>query len=60
VTSIDVTSADMLDELDRGLRAAGIELCFAEVKGPVKDKLRRFGLFAQIGAQRFFPRWARR
>jgi high affinity sulfate transporter 1 len=55
VTSIDVTSADMLDELDRGLRAAGIELCFAEVKGPVKDKLRRFGLFAQIGAQRFFP-----
>jgi MFS superfamily sulfate permease-like transporter len=49
VTSIDVTSADMLDELDRGLREAGIELCFAEVKGPVKDKLRASALFAQIG-----------
>ncbi len=44
VTSIDVTSADMLGELERMLADAGIELHFAEVKGPVKDKLRRFGL----------------
>jgi high affinity sulfate transporter 1 len=53
VTSVDVTSADMLQELDLNLRDAGITLCFAEVKGPVKDKLRRFGLFAQWGAERF-------
>ena len=51
VTSIDVTSADMLGELDETLRARGIALCFAEMKDPVKDKLRRFGLFA-----RFEPR----
>lgn len=44
VTSIDVTSADMLGELQQMLTDAGIELHFAEVKGPVKDKLRRFGL----------------
>ena len=44
VTSIDVTSADMLGELQQLLTEAGIELHFAEVKGPVKDKLRRFGL----------------
>jgi high affinity sulfate transporter 1 len=44
VTSIDVTSADMLDELERELREKGIELRFAEMKGPVKDKLRRFEL----------------
>jgi high affinity sulfate transporter 1 len=48
VTSIDVTSADMLAELDDALRAAGITLCFAEMKDPVKDKLRRFGLFARF------------
>jgi len=30
VTSIDVTAADMLAELDETLTAAGIELCFAE------------------------------
>ncbi|MDH1562203.1 sulfate permease, partial [Pseudomonas chengduensis] len=44
VTSIDVTSADMLGDLERMLAEAGIELHFAEVKGPLKDKLRRFGL----------------
>jgi high affinity sulfate transporter 1 len=54
ITSVDVTSADMLDELDTMLHEAGIELCFAEMKGPVKDKLKRFGLFSRIGEQRFF------
>ena len=34
---------------------AGIKLCFAELKDPVKDKLKRFGLFAQIGEELFFP-----
>ena len=35
VTSVDVTAADMLTELDETLHAAGIKLCFAEMKGPV-------------------------
>jgi len=55
VTSVDVTSADMLAELEDSLHAAGIELCFAEMKGPVKDKLKRFGLFARLGEETFFP-----
>jgi MFS superfamily sulfate permease-like transporter len=55
VTSVDVTAADMLTELDERLQDAGIELCFAELKDPVKDKLRRFGVFAQIGEGFFFP-----
>jgi len=54
ITSVDVTSADVLDELDRALHEAGIELCFAEMKGPVKDKLKRFGLFPRLGPQHFF------
>ena len=54
ITSVDVTSADVLDELDKTLHEAGIDLCFAEMKGPVKDKLKRFGLFASLGEQRFF------
>jgi MFS superfamily sulfate permease-like transporter len=52
---VDVTAADTLAELDKTLHAAGIELCFAELKDPVKDKLKRFGLFAQIGERFFFP-----
>ena len=55
VTSVDVTAADMLNELDDALRAAGIALCFAEMKDPVKDKLKRFGLFSRLGEERFFP-----
>jgi high affinity sulfate transporter 1 len=55
VTSVDVTAADMLAELDETLHGAGIELCFAEMKDPVKDKLKRFGLFARFGEQTFFP-----
>jgi len=55
VTSVDVTAADVLAELDEALHAAGIELCFAEMKGPVKDKLKRFGLFARLGQEAFFP-----
>ena len=54
ITSVDVTSADALEELDATLHEAGIDLCFAEMKDPVKDKLKRFGLFSRLGEQRFF------
>lgn len=54
VTSVDVTAADALWELDQTLHAAGIELCFAEMKDPVKDKMKRFGLFKRLGEQTFF------
>jgi MFS superfamily sulfate permease-like transporter len=55
VTSVDVTAGDTVAELDEALHAQGIELCFAELKDPVKDKLKRFGLFSQLGEQYFFP-----
>src|SRR5262249_32904956 len=55
VTSVDVTAADALVELDEILAAKGIEFCFAELKDPVKDKLKRFGLFTRIGEKFFFP-----
>jgi len=55
VTSVDVTAADMLAELDEALHAAGIELCLAELKDPVKDKLKRFGIFTRFGEATFFP-----
>jgi len=55
VTSVDVTAADTLAELDDALHKAGTELCFAELKDPVKDKLKRFGLFSRFGENAFFP-----
>ena len=55
ITSVDVTSADSLGDLLDMLKADGIEFCFAEMKDPVKDKLKKFGLFTRFGEDRFFP-----
>ena len=45
----------MLAELERQLRSTGVELHFAEMKDPVKDKLKRFGLFERFGEASFHP-----
>ncbi|MDH5224385.1 MAG: sulfate permease [Actinomycetota bacterium] len=55
ITDIDTTAADMLEELLDELDAGGIVLAFAEMKGPVKDRLRDYGLFDRIGGDRFYP-----
>lgn len=55
VTDIDTTAADVLADLDDTLQKAGIELCFAEMKDPVKDHIKRYGLFIKVGADQFFP-----
>jgi MFS superfamily sulfate permease-like transporter len=55
ITSVDVTASDILGELHAALERDGIKLCFAEMKDPVKDKMRRFNLLEQLGEDRFFP-----
>jgi high affinity sulfate transporter 1 len=55
VTDVDTTAADALAELNAELAGAGVTLAFAEMKGPVKDELKRYGLFADVGEHRFFP-----
>jgi high affinity sulfate transporter 1 len=55
VTDIDMTAADMLSELIAALEAQGRSLRFAELKDPVKDRLKRYGLFERLGAEAFFP-----
>ncbi len=54
MTDIDTTGAEalgqVLDELDR----RGVDFAFAGLKGPVKDRLRRYGLFDRIGEHRFY------
>ncbi len=55
VTDIDITAADMLADLDQELHALGMDLVFAEMKGPVKDQLKHYGLFARLGHENFHP-----
>jgi len=54
VTGVDITAVDMLIELNATLRDAGIELGFAEMKDPVKDQLKRFGVFTKLVEERCF------
>jgi high affinity sulfate transporter 1 len=55
VTSVDLTSADVIAELAEKLRYAGIELHFAEMKDPVKDKFKRLELLDALGSDIFYP-----
>ena len=55
VTDLDTTAADVLQRLDEDLAADGIDLRFAEMKDPVKDRLKRYALFERFGADHFYP-----
>ncbi len=55
MTDIDTTAAETLSELLDDVHARGVDVAFAELKGPVKDRLRDYGLFDKIGDARFFP-----
>jgi MFS superfamily sulfate permease-like transporter len=55
ITDIDATAGETLRSLNDELEAAGIELAFAELKDPVRDRLRSYGIHDAIGRHRFFP-----
>lgn len=55
VTDIDATAAEALVALDDELRRRGIRLVFAELKGPVKDRIAAYGMSGRFGPDRFFP-----
>lgn len=55
ITDIDATAIDELLELDEFLAARGITLVLAEMKGPVKDQLARWGLGSRFPPERFKP-----
>jgi MFS superfamily sulfate permease-like transporter len=55
VTDVDLTAADTLEELLDAFARDRIELRFAELKDPVKDRLRQYGLFERIGEAHVYP-----
>lgn len=55
ITDIDTTAGEMLNALHEELAADGVELAFAELKDPVRDRLRDYGIDDAIGDRRFFP-----
>jgi high affinity sulfate transporter 1 len=55
ITDVDTTAADTVLELLGELQQQEVVLAFAEMKGPVKDRLRRYGLYTQVESEHFFP-----
>ena len=51
---LDVATTDMLMGLASELAAAGVELRLAQVRGTVRDRMRRTGLVDTIGEERWF------
>ena len=55
ITDVDTTAAESLELLLEELDAAGVTLAFAELKDPVKVRLRRYGTMDKIGEDRCYP-----
>ena len=53
VSRIDFTALQMLIKLDQDLAARGARLHFAELKGPVTDRLHQSDLLAALSGQVF-------
>ncbi|HEY5386272.1 MAG TPA: sulfate permease [Thermoleophilia bacterium] len=54
ITDIDTTGAESLRNLMDDLAADDVTFAFAELKGPVKDRLRSYGAFKEIGKKNFY------
>jgi high affinity sulfate transporter 1 len=51
---LDITSAEMLEQLITTLRSAGIDFALADLRQPVIDMARRTGLLETLGESRIF------
>lgn len=55
ITDIDTTGAEILANVLEDLDEKGIDLAFAGLKGPIKDRLRSYGLYDTVGHTNFYP-----
>ena len=55
ITDIDVTAAEMLEQLDTELNAAGRHMAFVELRSRLQDLMRRHGLFETLDRDHFYP-----
>ena len=55
ITDVDVTAAEMLEQLDVELNAAGIHLAFVELRSRLQELVGRYGLFDTLDRDHFYP-----
>jgi MFS superfamily sulfate permease-like transporter len=54
ITDIDVTAADVLEQLDLELNEQGVNIAFVELRSRLKDLVYDYGLFATLDADHFY------
>ena len=54
INGIDSSASFMLDKMVKNYREKGVETFFAAVKGPIRDKMKKTGLYETIGSDKFF------
>jgi MFS superfamily sulfate permease-like transporter len=55
ITDVDTTAAAALDDLVEELEGRGITLAFAELKDPVRERLRRYGALERVPDDHIYP-----
>ena len=50
----DITTLDLVDTLVRDLQERSVDVLLAQVKGPVRDRMRRSGLMDVVGEERVY------
>ena len=55
ITDIDVTAAEMLEQLDDELNARGVHMAFVELRSRLQDLVGRYGLFETLDRDHFYP-----
>jgi high affinity sulfate transporter 1 len=55
ITDVDVTAAEMLEQLDNELNAGGTHMAFAEMRGRLQDLTLRYGLLETLDRDHFYP-----
>jgi high affinity sulfate transporter 1 len=55
ITDIDVTAADMLEQLDHQLNDRGVHVAFVELRSRLEDLMLKYGLFHAFDRDHFYP-----
>lgn len=55
MTDVDVSAAQMLEQLDKELNAKGIHMAFVEMRARLQDLVFRYGLYETLDRNRFYP-----
>lgn len=54
INRVDSSAVHLLEDLNNSYRARGIELCFTNVQGPVRDMLTKANFVTTVGKNHFF------